>query len=362
MLTSLLLVLAALAAAFGVATGALAAFRPGWGHPVAAALEGTATRVADSRTSDVPDLARRAVASGIAKFLDASVFDIERSRFLSPGVAIVVGFLFPVAATVNAVLGGSPMLMTAFLIATLSIAALAVADTLTGPRAWSAIPAGLAVLLWGGVLPLYALWSLTSHFMGGPLYRSVIAGIILGCCLFAVLAVIWTVLRRGRSGHAVTGFEARIAHLIVGLPLFFVGYWLMLALAAATGAEDLARGWPALTACMIAGGMALAVAAPMFKAADTRSSLPKALAAMIGSGLCAAVAGFSVAWIVQDAPSAEWLGILPVLVWSVVPLILCGFLVLKSLRAIMPTRPLQAMAASALTVSGALVAAAYFAA
>lgn len=357
MLSSYLFVLAALAAMVTVVAGALAALRPASGRLLSSRIEEITAGFSTSKYGDVATQAHRAAYVGLCGLLNAAALDLERSRLLAPIAALVVGLLFPVAALTNAVLGGSPRLLIWYLAAILAVVAIAVADTLTRPRRWTAVVAGAVAIAWAGVLPLYALWSLTSHFIGGPLYRSVAAGMILGVLLYAVLATMFTLLRRSNHAVAENSGATWLASLTVGLPIYYVGYWLALALMASETGVEPARNWTDLLACTVAGGLSFAAVVPMFRSAGERPSNLRALAVLAGSGLCALTAGLVIVTTGRGSGTAEWLGAMPLLPWLLLPLTLMGFTILKSLHGIVPTRawtasrPFSAIAISAGTVA-----------
>lgn len=364
MLTSVLYVYATFAAIFGLAVGAMAVVRPAWARPAINTLESGSGCLGQAPVGTLAQVHSAGAASVMSSVLDQTVFDLERSRWLAPAVAVIVGLLIPFAAATNAVLGGSPRLLIAYAAAALLIAFLSIADTLVGPRRWTQWIAGSIVFLWAVLLPLYATWSLTSHFREGPLDRCVAAGLVLGCFLYAILATIWTMIRRDRGPTVARSMIDIVAPATIGLPLFYIGYWLMLALAAATGTNVQARGWHDLSATVLAGGLAFGAVYAILRTVGTRRTSPSAIAALIGSGLVAALAS----WIISIAggrePLVAWLAMLPMILWGLLPLSLAIVILSKSIQMALPTKawssahPLEAMAVGGLLLAGCLLAAA----
>lgn len=294
-------------------------------------LESRLCELAVAKVLQIPSMAVRHYVSWFDHaVLRHMIFDVERSTFAGPVVTIVVGLAVPVAATLNMLLGGSPMLFYGYAAALILIVFLAVTDALGRFRTLKQVSALLIVVLWCGVLPLYATWSLTNHFMGGPVHRGVVSGLIIGSFLYASISAIWTVIRaQGRSTAGLFGYDF-MGRFIVGVTLFYVGYWLMLLCASVVGDFDMDRSWWTLIAAVVGGALSFAAMLASLKRCQGHGSVSVVLGILVSGGMAV---GISYA-VFMTAPAAQttiWVASMPVFFWVTVPLFLLFSLLFKVL-------------------------------
>jgi hypothetical protein len=268
-----------------------------------------------------------------SSLLKNMIFDVERSSLAAPIVAIVVGLAIPVAATLNMLLGGSSFLFFGYVAALMVVVILAVADSMGLCAAIKQICAGVIVVLWCGVLPLYATWSLTNHFMSGPVHRGVVSGLIIGSFLFATISAIWIVIRaQGQTNAGKLGYGF-MAQFIVGVTLFYVGYWLMLLCASLIGDFDQYRGWWTLVIGVLGGALSFSLMLSVLK----RSAAAGVIAVAGGIVVTGAIAAGVAVGIYQTAPlghTTAWVAAMPVIVWTIMPLMMVIFCMFKILYAV----------------------------
>ncbi len=269
------------------------------------------------------------------EFLRKAVLDYERSTVLATGVAVIICVLIPFASLANAILGGSPALLYWYLLAVVAVIALATIDA-KGLKSFGSFFAAGAVLTWGILLPLYAIWSLTTHFMGGALQNAAVAGLIIGAFLYAVLAVSGSMFRddagNGKEKHFGTG-----AVIIVTTPFLYVLYWVVLIAAAGQNVDVTDRSWLSLTVFVLSGVLFLAAANLLLNRWQRSQSQLGGAGLFIATFFLAGLASIVIAGMGEHAGMTRWLSMAPLAIWAMLPMCLlyCGLV--KLVGVILPT-------------------------
>ncbi|MGJ3261437.1 MAG: hypothetical protein ACFE0S_17685 [Rhodospirillales bacterium] len=214
-----------------------------------------------------------------------ALLDFDRDAVFSVAVPVIQFMLLPGAALLNTVLGGSPFLLTCYVL----IAASAFVHILLAERPAFAGP--LAVLSGGSallalvVLPYYAVWSLTVHIVAGPLAEGALIGTLVAVILYAANTGVWMLFHTGRDRHDSTGVHRVFVAALAGMPLGYALYWYVLFGFGLAGSDtgDF-RGWGML----IGFTLGFAAVAALFKAvldAGGRAGRGKFTPAVAGAGL-----------------------------------------------------------------------------
>lgn len=327
MLKSYLTLLLLLTTTSGLALVYMSVARPVWGEGGEQQMKAWIARLesGDWRRCVVWSLKAIHIAKNALLWLAA--IEYERSRVLAPGVAVVIGLLIPFAAVVNAVLGGSPMMFYCYAGCLFGIACLGVADAfgLKQPGIPLAI---LTSFVWGVALPIYAVWTLTEHFMGGLLQNAVVAGLIIGFFLYAVLAVAWSMFRSDRTTNDDDAYGVGAVTVVV-VPVLYVAYWLVLLAASAQGLDVGDRNWFGLGVFIVVVLFFLATLNQMLNHWRPSGSQLGACGLYLGSAILAGMSSFAIIGSGDPDGMAAWLSFVPVAIWMVLPLTLIGIAMIK---------------------------------
>jgi hypothetical protein len=183
----------------------------------------------------------------------------ERDVIFGAVVPVVLFMVLPGAAFVNAILGGSPFMITCYLFIVFSVLIhLLFAEN---PRMESvlALLSGVAAMMATVFLPYYAAWSLTGHILLAPPAHSVVVGPLIAVILYAANAGIWSLLHAPSAGMQETCAEQFMASILLSVPLAYIGYWFGLLLVS-LGGGDVASGqvWSVLVFVSLFGGIVFA--------------------------------------------------------------------------------------------------------
>ena len=243
----------------------------------------------------------RSVPAGVLRgMLDTAigkaVLDFDKDAVLGAAVPVILFMVLPGAALVNAALGGSPFLLSCYLLIAASVflhMLLAERPDAAGVRgAISGVGAILALI----VLPYYAVWSLTLHIVSGSPAEGAVIGVLIAATLYAANAGVWTLLHTGADAGQETHGHRFIAAMLTALPVGYVLYWFIL-LGFDLAGRDMTglRGW--MTLIWFSMGFAACVAG--FKAvldAGARSGHGRFTPAVASGGLgaLAILAGYAI--------------------------------------------------------------------
>lgn len=298
----------------------LATVRPAWcvvaERPVRRWSEG----VESADWARLPVSALALVVAAKNGFLRIAALDYERSPILAPSVAVIIGVLIPFASLANALLGGSPALLYWYILSAIAVACLAVLDA-WGWRTPGLVLALAATLTWAVTLPLYAIWSLTAHFMGGPLQNAAVAGLIIGTFLYAVLAVSGSLLRRAADHDLIDEFGAG-SIAVVAIPLLYIIYWIVLYAAARQNVDVSDRNWLSLGVFILSDVLFLATANLMLNHWQVSKSSFSGVGVYFATALLALIASFAIVGSGDPNGLGEWLSTVPVAIWSILPMCL----------------------------------------
>ncbi len=214
-----------------------------------------------------------------------ALLDFDRDAVFSVAVPVIQFMLLPGAALLNTVLGGSPFLLTCYVLIAASVF---VHIVLTERPAFAG---ALAMLSGGGALlalvalPYYAVWSLTVHIVSGAPAEGALIGTLVAVILYAANAGVWMLLHTGHDRREHAGVHRVVVAGLLGLPLGYALYWYVLFGFGLAGSDigDF-RGWGML----IGFTLGFAAVATLFKAvldAGGRAGRGKFTPAVASAGL-----------------------------------------------------------------------------
>ena len=334
MLSSYLTIFLTITSIGGIGLLALAATRPAWSFAAERGAENWLEEVQVADWRGLPISALVLVCAAKNQLLRIAALDYERSSILAPGVAVIIGLLIPFAALANAFLGGSPALLYCYLLCVLLIACLLVFDSI----GWSlpgALLAGAATLMWAIALPLYAIGSLTTHFMGGPLHNAAVAGLIIAAFLYAVMAVSGTMFQRAFGPGNIGQFDAG-AIVIVATPLLYVVYWLVLIAASGQNVDVTDRSWLGLGVFVFSNVLFLATVNLMLNQWHISRSEAGGIGIYFVAAGLAGIAAFTIVGVSDPSGMSEWLSIAPMAIWAILPMCLVYCAMVKLIGQIAP--------------------------
>lgn len=200
--------------------------------------------------------------AGLGTAVSRMLLNYDRDPVFGALVPFVLFVVLPGAAAVNALLGGSPMLIICYgLIALSVIAHLLVAES-ASMAVVRAILSAAAALLALVIVPFYAVWSLSEHQMHAFPAQAALSGLLISIILYAGDAGFWSLLR-ARAGTASDAcVEKFIAAFLFALPFGYVLFWFMLVIVAVIAGDSVAsayRNWPTLLLFVFSAGIAFAM-------------------------------------------------------------------------------------------------------
>jgi len=187
--------------------------------------------------------------AGLGTAVSRMVLVYDRDPIFSAVVPFVLFVVLPGATALNALLGGSPMLIICYglivvsIIAHLFLAECGSMETVRALLSATAAPFSLVIV------PYYAVWSLSEHQMHSFPAQAALSGLLISIILYAGSAGLWSLLRAGGGAAWSTGTERFLAPFLFALPFGYVLFWFMLLIVAMTVGETVAdayRDWPTL--------------------------------------------------------------------------------------------------------------------
>ena len=309
-------------------------------HAMAACVRKAATRCWNWTEGLSP---RQIPAAGIGAFerglelcVDALVCEADRSPILSPLVVALLSLILPLAALANAVLGGSPFLLAAYLAVAMIILLLGGMDTMRQRSGMSSGLALVAALLWTCVLPLYAVRSLTLHYLNSSFAMGVVALMLVAVLFYAALVGGWSLFRSGRRLGDMAKLERATAFVLAGLPVFYVGYLVALSIDG-SGIGPESREWTSQAIVTIVTSVFMAVLGAILRAGHYRRSLIGALMTLAVPFVLALLAGGVLkAWSGGPATAEA----LPMFLWCMIIFTTVATAAMRALWSVSAFRPL----------------------
>lgn len=198
---------------------------------------------------------RDAVDRAVSEML--SEFDV--SPFAASVVMAILTILLPSAALINALLGGSPFLLSMYVCIAIAIFVMGLKQYGHGS---SYALGGLTLLATFGWLvfgPMYAVHSLTDHILPGTFSHAVLGSIFVAAILYAGCAGTWMFYRSFRTAKNLTHVDVFVARFLFAVALMYMLYWFgLLAGHFATNDPSPTRGWPELLVVVGLGAFSFA--------------------------------------------------------------------------------------------------------
>lgn len=193
----------------------------------------------------------RAVANALSNY--------ERDTVVGAVVPVILFMVLPGAALLNALFGGSPFMITCYLLIFISVVVHLLFAESPKTGALRALLAGVGALLALVFLPYYAAWSLTNHILLTPPAQSAVAGTLIAVILYAANAGFWSLVHTPAAGMQASCAERFMASILFSTPLGYAGYWFGL-LAVSIGGGDVGSGqeWSVLIFVSFFVGIAFA--------------------------------------------------------------------------------------------------------
>jgi hypothetical protein len=198
---------------------------------------------------------RDAVDRAVSEMLS----DFDVSPFAAPMVMAILSILLPTAAAINALLGGSPFLISVYASIAIAIFVMGLNQSSRG-TSWAL--GGLSLLATFGWLvfgPIYAVHSLTDHILPGTFSHAVLGSIFVAAILYAGCAGTWVFYRSLRTEKELSHVDVFVARFLFAVTLMYVLYWFgLLAGHFATNDPSPHRGWPELLVVVSLGAFSFA--------------------------------------------------------------------------------------------------------
>ena len=167
----------------------------------------------------------RVLRNGIDHIVSGLMTNFDTSSLSAPVVMAVLSILLPVAAAMNALLGGASFLAIMYLCVAASFLILGIGQStrkssfILGLISFSAT---FSILVFG---PFYAAESLTDHILQGTFSHSVLGSIFVAVILYAGCAGAWFLYRSIRNVGVLSGLDRAIARFLFAVPCMYILYW-----------------------------------------------------------------------------------------------------------------------------------------
>lgn len=287
-------------------------------HAIAARARHAASKIWDwvNRLSprQIPSAGIGAFERGLEVCVDALVCEADRSPVLSPLVVALLSLILPLAALANAMLGGSPFLVSAYLAVVAMFVVLGWMDTMRQPSAVSRGLAMISALMWTCILPLYAVRSLTLHYLNSSIAIGFVALVLVAVLFYAALIGGWSLFRSGRRLGEMAALERASAFVLAGLPVFYVGYLAALILDGSEIAEG-SNDWTSLAVVAIVTSVFMAAMGGILRTGYYRRGLYGTTVTLVAPFILALLAGALLEFSSGGPASAA---ILPLAFWCMI--------------------------------------------
>lgn len=204
-------------------------------------------------------LSLRFFRDAIDRAVSEMLVDFDVSPFAASVVMAILSVLLPSAAMINALLGGSPLLISVYACIAFAIFVMGLKQSSHGPF-W--LLGGSTLLVTFGWLvfgPMYAVHSLTDHLLPGTFSHAVLGSIFVAAILYAGCAGTWMFYRAFRTTKNLSHVDVFIARFLFAISIMYTLYWFgLLAGHFATNDPSPTRGWPGLLVVVGLGAFSFA--------------------------------------------------------------------------------------------------------
>ena len=199
----------------------------------------------------------RMLRDAIDQIVSELMTDFEVSSLSAPIVMAVISVLLPVAAAINALLGGGPFLMIVYLSIGAAFLVLGLWQSARRSTIWFGMISVSATYALFVFSPFYAAHSLTDHILSGTFSHSVLGSLLVVVVLYAGCAGAWLLYRSVRNVDALSSFDCAVARFLFAIPCMFILYWFgLLAGHFAINEPSPSREWVDLASAVVVGAIA----------------------------------------------------------------------------------------------------------
>jgi len=163
--------------------------------------------------------------SALHRTVSCTVLEYDRDPVFGSVVPVILFMVLPGAAALNALLGGSPVLIICYGLIALSVLGHLCLAEHDGASLIRGLLSGTGAVTVMVVLPYYAVWTLTSHMMTASPAEGALAGALIAVILYAANAGVWTFLNSTNAGAGGAAGQRFVASFLFALPVGFVFYW-----------------------------------------------------------------------------------------------------------------------------------------
>lgn len=167
----------------------------------------------------------RVIRDAIDHLVSEFMTDFDVSSVSAPFVMTTLSILVPVAAAINAFLGGSPFLFILYVCTAFIFFILGMFESVRKRTFIFGLISVLATIIWLVFAPFYAALSLTDHIMKGTFSHSVLGGILVAAVVYAACAGVWLLYRGMRQSQDLSSFDMVVSYFLFAIPFFYVVYW-----------------------------------------------------------------------------------------------------------------------------------------
>lgn len=322
----------------------------------------------------------RMLRNAIDRLVSELITDFDVSSLSAPIVMAVLSVMLPLAAAINALLGGSAFLVTMYLSIALAFFVLGFAQENRISSLWLglvSVAATFAALAFG---PFYAFQSLTNHILTGTFSHSVLGSVLVAVLLYAGCAGTWLLYRAMRTAKVLSSVDRSVARFLFAVPGMYILYWFgLLAGHFAVNDPSPIRGWIDLASVVVVGAISFAAVVSTIELGVLEKRRGHGLAVILATGVVSLIGVVAINGLVaQELPfwlrfwqygfstsdivlgSQFWSTHSPFFLWMVMILSILFILVVRVVLVIWPggatrlkERPFLAL--SGISVIGAMI-------
>lgn len=229
-------------------------------------------------------------------------FDV--SSLSAPVVMAVLSVLLPVAAVMNALLGGAPFLAFMYLSVVAAFFVLGLGQSARRSSLSLGLISVIATFASLFLGPFYAAHSLTDHILQGTFSHSVLGSILVAVIVYAGCAGAWFLYRSIRNVDTLSGVDRVVARFLFAVPCMYILYWFgLLAGHFAINDPSPPRGWIELLSVVVAGAITFAVVLSTIEFGVMEKRRGHGLAVIFASGIVSLIGVVAInGLITQDLP------------------------------------------------------------
>lgn len=231
------------------------------------------------------------------------ITDFDLSSVSAPIVMAILSIFLPVAAGVNALLGGSILLLMLYASVVLVCLILGFGQTVRGAAIGTGLISAMATFQWLVFGPFYAAFSLTDHILTGTFSHSVLGSLLVSAVLYAGCAGTWLFYRGIKNVQTLSSVDRAFSRFLFAIPFFYILYWLgLLAGHFAINEVSPTRGWGDIASVVVIGAVSFVAIMSTIEFGVSEQRRSHGFAVLLAAGIVSLIGVIAINGLVLNGP------------------------------------------------------------